>query len=169
VYGRGSTSVQTQTETLKPESKPVYKKSRKYFDKVYIDMDKLKKNILFCKYIKNNTNIPKLKTQNIDNDTKDVITDIINEKFNMKVYNQLNDHNKRVVNNFVKYFKYDIGVNDTDYNDEFNKQFQIIVGSYYSGNDSPEIKNQLKKYIRKAMSESLISTKEGLNLLYELN
>ena len=172
IHGRGFVSVQTQTQTqpqAQVETRPLYKKNRKYFDKVYIDMDKLKSNILFCKYIKNNTNIPRLKTQTIDNDTKDVITDIISDRFNIKVYNQLNDHNKQVVSNFVRYFKYDIGVDNSNENNEFNKQFQILIGSYYAGNDSPEVKNQLKRYIRKAMSESLITTKEGLNLLYELN
>ena len=132
-------------------------------------MDKLKNNVLFCKYIKNNTNIPRLKTQSINNDTKDVIDDIINERFNIKVYNQLNEHDKRIVANFTKYFKFDLGIDNSSENNEFNKQFLILIGSYYAGNDSPEVKNQLKRYIRKAMSESLISNKEGLNLLYELN
>ena len=54
-------------------------------------------------------------------------------------------------------------------NEEFNKKFQISLGRYYAGKDSPEIKNQLKRYIRRAMSESLINTKDGLNLLYELS
>jgi hypothetical protein len=169
IHGRGSVSTQTEPTPSSTQAKPLYKKSRKYFDKVYIDMDKLKSNVLFCKYIKNNTNIPRLKTQSINNDTKDVIDDIINERFNIKVYNQLNEHDKRIVANFTKYFKFDLGIDNSSENNEFNKQFQILIGSYYAGNDSPEVKNQLKRYIRKAMSESLISNKEGLNLLYELN
>lgn len=162
IYGRGM-SVETQTNSQTSR----YKKDRKYFDKIYIDLGKLKKNILFCKYIINNSNIPKLKTQTIDNDCKEVILDIIGDKFSERIYNRLDDKNKRIVRNFIRAFKFDLNVNDNE-DDEFNKQFQILLGSYYSGNDSPEIRTQLKRYVRQAIAENLISQKESLSLLYEL-
>ena len=163
-YGRG-----VEKDVKEPEKKDTkFKKSRKYYDKLYIDMDKLKKNILFCKYISSNTTIPKLKTQFIDNDTKDVINDIINEKYNKKVYAHLSDQNRRIVRNFVKAFKFDVEFDDNE-NDDFTKQFKILIGAYYSGNDSQEIKTKLKQYVRQAIVEDVITMKEGLNLLYELS
>jgi len=165
VYGRG-VSVETQTQ---PQKTSRYNKDRKYFDKIYIDLGKLKKNnILFCKYIINNSNIQKLKTQIVSNDVKDVIIDIIDNKYNAKVYKSLNDNDKRIIRNFVKAFKFDLEFDDED-NDKFNNQFQILLGSYYSGNDSPEVKTQLRSYVRRAIAENLVSHKDGLTLLYELS
>jgi hypothetical protein len=80
----------------------------------------------------------------------------------------LSDQNRRIVRNFVKAFKFDVEFDDNE-NDDFTKQFKILIGAYYSGNDSVEIKTKLKQYVRRAIVEDVITMKEGLNLLYELS
>ena len=37
-----------------------------------------------------------------------------------------------------------------------------MLGAYYSGNDSVEIKTKLKQYVRQAIVEDVITMKEGL-------
>ena len=62
----------TQAKSKTTDQTQKFKSYRAYYDKVYIDKKKLQQNILFCKYIHNNTNIPRLKSQTISNDLKDL-------------------------------------------------------------------------------------------------
>ena len=98
---------------------------------------------------------------------QDVVESIINDKFSNKLFNQLNTNDKLLIKTFIHIFKIDIPIDDKE-NKEFQTQFQIVLGEYEAGNNSTEIKTALKRYIRIALKNGLISQKEGLNYLYEL-
>jgi hypothetical protein len=174
IHGRGlnnSTEDEDEDEEsiIKPVTDKKYKSYRLYYNKIYIDLNKLKENILFCKYISNNTNIPKLKTQHISNDLKDLIDDVLNDRYNKKLYETLTDSDKTIFKMFNKMFKFKLDVPDATEETEFREKFKILVGSYYSGNNSEELKTELKKYVRLGVSQGLISQRDGFSLMFELN
>jgi hypothetical protein len=167
IKGGGKTDSLNDSET-KVQSKIKISDGRKYYDKVYIDMRRLVKNQLFCKYIKGNIMIPNLRTQNISNDLKDVIMNIINNKFNQKEYNLLTSKDKQIVKVFVKIFKYDLTIHD-DEDIKFSNDFNVLLGEYEAGNDNIEIKKSLKKFVKIAMIKKLITNREGMELLFDLS
>jgi hypothetical protein len=167
-YGRGLTEEELTSKPKITDQTQKYKTYRAYFDKVYVDKKKLAQNILFCKYIHNNTNIPRLKTQTISNDLRDLITDVLNENYHKKLYESLNGSDKKIFRTFNKCFKFDLELPDDNEDKEFKERFNILVGSYYSGNDSNELKTELKKYVRLAVAQGLISQTDALSLLVEL-
>jgi hypothetical protein len=147
-----------------------YKPYRKYYDKIYIDLNKLKKNILFCKYIQTSANITGLRTQTISDDLRDLISDTINEKYNKKVFSQLSTTDKIIFKKFIKAFKFShIEVPEDDDVQEFQKKLRVLVGSWYAGNDSPELRKELIKYVRQAIALGMISQQDAFSLLYELS
>ena len=92
----------------------------------------------------------------------------LNDKYNERLFTQLNPNDKRVFKRFVKGIKLDISIND-DTEKEFQKNYQILKGEFQSGNDSPEIKNALKKYILEGLAENKINKNECHFLLYQLS
>jgi len=134
-------------------------------EKFYIDVAKLQQNILSVKYAKNNATIPSLRPERITNDVKAVIKDIIDNHFNETLFQKLNETDKRVIKRFIKATKLPLDINDTD----FQKRFEILKGEFESGNNSPELKAQLRPFIIEAMKENLITKNDGLLLLYHLS
>ena len=51
---------------------------------------------------------------------------------------------------------------------EWNKQFDILIGEYDSGNDNLELKRKLKDYLYTAIKLNRISKSEGLELIMKL-
>ena len=45
----------------------------------------------------------------------------------------------------------------------------MLLGEYQSGNDSPQVKKELKKYIVEALQENKIPKSQAMLLLYELS
>ena len=159
IHGRGHTEHQTVS----------FKKNWKYYDRIYIDLDRLKNNVLFIKFINNNISLQKLKTQNISDDLRDMIMDTINDRYNKKLFNTLEDSDKRIFRFVAKAFKMRLDIPEDEVDVEFREKYKILIGSFLSGNDSPELKKELLKYIRIAIAESKIPQQEGFRLLYELS
>ena len=53
-------------------------------------------------------------------------------------------------------------------NDQFNDKFQILLGSYNAGNNSNELRSQLKQYIIQAMKLNMITRTTGQQMLLEM-
>ena len=106
--------------------------------------------------------------QQITQKTGELIKDILNNKYDERIFKLLSSEEKRVVRRFVKAVKLDIDTND-DEEKEFQRQFEIVRGEYMSGNDSPQIKAALKRYVLEALQENKISRNDGYNLLYSLS
>jgi len=141
---------------------------RFYLDKYYVDMKKLSSNILCVKYSLNDAFIPHLKVQKISTAAKEVIEDILEKKYNSKVFAMLSEMDKRCVKRFINACKLEIEV-DTNLDKEFQQTFEILMGEYQGGNDSPQVKKELKKYILEALQENKIPKSQAMLLLYELS
>ena len=137
-------------------------------DSYYIDLNKLDDNILCVKYAQNDSVLPHLKPQSITVKTKEMITDILNNKYDNRIFKLLSAEEKRDVKKFCKCVKIDVSINDPE-EDEYQRQFEIVRGEYMSGNDSPEIKATLKRYILEALRDNKIAKSDGYNLLYSLS
>jgi hypothetical protein len=159
IRGRGYTK--NEHKTVKPK--------RHYIgDTYYADMNKLAGNILCVKYASNDANLPKLKVQSITEKTKELIHDILSDKFDERIFKLLTPDDKRAVKRFVKAVKLDIDINDGD-EKEFQRQFEICRGEYMSGNNSPALKATLKKYVLEALQEAKIGRNDAYALLFELS
>jgi hypothetical protein len=56
-----------------------------------------------------------------------------------------------------------------DNNEDFQKQFQVMYGSFLAGNNNEDLIKQLKEYVKLAVHESIISKAEGNKMLHKLN
>jgi hypothetical protein len=63
------------------------------------------------RYLKTGGFVPTVKSQHISNDVKSVIEDIINDKFEKRLYEKLQPDEKRLVKRLVGALKIDIDVN----------------------------------------------------------
>ena len=171
IYGRGLQDDETVVErtSYKKPTVPTYKAHHRYFDKIYIDMNRLKNNQLFIKYIYNNVSLKQLPTMTISDDLKEIVMDTINNRYNKKIFNTLNDNDKRLFRLIVKAFKLKtVDIPEDAEQKEFREKYRVLVGSYLSGSDSPEIKKELLKYVRLGLAMKTIPTQEAYSLIYEL-
>jgi hypothetical protein len=162
IYGKGYTSSDE-------DEQPVRKNTvlKKVINGKYIDLNKLKNNILTVRYVKTGGFIPTVKSQHISNDVKSVIEDLISDKFEKRLFEKLQPDEKRLVKRLVAALKIDIDVN-TKEDDEYRKQFEIVLGEFQAGNTSPAIKNKLKQYVAESMQSGFLTRRECWQLLYEL-
>ena len=147
---------------------PVAQKRGYLSDKFYVDLKKLDNNILSVKYTKNNAGIPNFKVQDISNDVKDLVEDVICDRYDDRLFKKLGEKDRRIFQRFVRAVKIDLNVKDDD--DKLRQQrYEILVGEFQSGNNSPENKNELKKYIVEALAEGKISRSNAYLILYQLS
>jgi hypothetical protein len=136
--------------------------------KFYLEKDKLENNILALKYKSTRNTHPNLRLMRISNDVKEVIIDIIKGKYDERLFRKLKPLEKDIVNNVVMLCKLPIDL-DPNETKQFQKQYEILVGEYRSGNDNNEVKAKLKEYILYGLNLGKIRRSEALNLLYELS
>jgi hypothetical protein len=60
----------------------------------------------------------------------------------------------------------DIGVNHAD---NFQKEFEVMYGPFLAGNDSADLKKQIKEYIKIARHEAIISKETASKMLQKLS
>ena len=142
--------------------------NKKIINGKYLDMNKFKNNILCVRYVSTGGYIPQLKSQMISQATREVIEDILGDKFDERLYKKLTADERRIIKRFVKVFNIQVNVKDDD-DVEFNKQFEILRGEFLAGNDNPEIKDKLKKYVVEAVAEGKIPRHQGYSLLFQLS
>ena len=80
----------------------------------------------------------------------------------------MGDEDKRLVKRFAKCVKMSLDLDD-DLDKEFQKEYEILLGEYQSGNDSPEIKSKLKRFVVQAIQENLIPRHQAMMLLFQLS
>lgn len=154
-FGKGASEVlQTKTKKLH------------MMNKYFIDLNKLDEGLLVVKYTKSGGPHPRIKVQQLTRDSKETIRDILNNRFNPRVFEKMNADDKRVVTNFVKRCNLDVEV---PHDLEFEKNYEMLRGEYISGNDSPAVKNELRRYCLHGINEGLISKSSGMLLLYQLS
>ena len=151
---------------LQMQSKSI--QNRHYIGKFYIEKHKLKDNLLSVKYSKNEVPPSQLRPRSISTALRGLIEDVIADKYNERVYNMLEDDDKRLFKKFVKVLKLPIDTYD-DLDKEYQKNYELLKGQFMSGNNSPEIKSQLRKYIVEGMNEGKLNRSESMFLLYQLS
>jgi hypothetical protein len=136
--------------------------------KFTLDLDKLKRNILSVTYSSCRAVIPSLKKEHVSNDVKNMILDIIDEKYNANLFNKMKQDDQRIVSNFVRVLKIpDIDMSEFDAG--YQLHYEVLLGQLNSGQNNPTIKKELKEYILRAITEGLIPRSQGLTKLFELS
>ena len=128
----------------------------------------MKENILTIKYVKTGGYVPTVKSQHISNDTKEVILDLINNKFDNRLFDKLPEVDKRLIKRVIKVFSLDIDVKDMSV-EEYRKQFDVLLGQFKAGNNSPLIKNKLKEYVIESLESGFLTRRESWQILFELS
>jgi hypothetical protein len=141
--------------------------NKKIINGKYIDLNKLENNIICIRYCKTRALVPNVKVQHISNGVKEIIDDVINDKFEKRLYEKLDMNEKRLVKRIVDCFKLDIDTSSKD-EDEYQRQFDICLGEWKSGSTSPLLKNKLKQYITESMESGMLPRRECFKLLFEL-
>jgi hypothetical protein len=161
IVGRGYSS--------SDEEKPIRKNTvpKKIINGKYIDLNKLKINILTVRYVKTGGYIPTIKAQHISNDVKSVIEDIISNRFEKRLFDKLETNEKRLIKRLITALKIDIDISSKE-EDEYRRQFDILLGEMRAGNNNPDIKNKLKQYVVESMNSGMLTRREAFQLLYEL-
>ena len=168
ILGRGSP--QNTDSDSEDEEENKIDKSRMLLnnDKFGINLNKLRKNILHVFYVTSRASIPSLKREHISSDCRDVILDILSNKFNERLFNKLPNDDQRLVSTFVRVMKIkEIDMNHFD--TEYQNRYDILMGEINAGNDNPKIKQELKLYILRGMSENLIPKHQGQTMLFNLS
>ena len=135
--------------------------------KFYIDLGKLHNNILNVKYTSCRGSVPNIKAERISDDVKDVILDIIRNKYNSKLFDKLFTDDQRIIANLIKILRIPV-INMDVFNKKYQHEYEILLGQVNSGNTNEKVKLQLKKYILRGISENLIPRNQGLNQLLNL-
>jgi hypothetical protein len=140
---------------------------KKIINGKYIDLNKLKNNIICIRYCKTRALVPNVKVQHISNDIKEIINDIIEDKFEKRLYEKLNINDKRLVKRIVDSLKLDIDTSSKE-DEEYARQFDVVLGEWKSGNNNDMIKAKLKQYIMESMESGMLPRREAFKLLFEL-
>ena len=134
--------------------------------KFAIDVEKLKRNVLCVRYILGKT--VKLEIAMTDQ-TKQVVLELLCDKFNFDNYDQLAPNEKTVVahlNNMLNLVDPDLLPSPTD---EMYTRFNVMRGELMSGNDSMEIKRELKKLAFELHKLKKINGPQLRNIIFEVD
>mgnify|MGYP004311734525 FL=1 len=142
--------------------------NRHYIGNFYIEKNKLKDNLLSIKYSKNEAPHTQLRPRSISAALRGLIEDVIANNYNEKVYHMLEDDDKRTFKKIVKVLKLPIDTYD-DLDKKYQKNYELLKGQFLSGNNSPEVKAALRKYIVEGMNEGKLNRSESMFLLYQLS
>lgn len=148
------------SQKLKPTEKHI---NEKYF----IDHHKLDNNILEIRYNKNR-HLTGLKSQIIGNGVKKIVKDISTSgTIDTDDYHKLQHHEKHLVRHVMNMVDKGHLLNDDD--EEFNNQFQVLLGEKAAGNNSELLKQKLKQYIFHGINIGKLTKTAGYSLLFELS
>ena len=93
IIGRGMETYETPIEVRKKKSENM----RKVINGKYIDLNKLNNNIITIRYVSTGALIPTVKVQSISRDVRGIVEDIINDKFEKRLYEKLDMNEKRLI------------------------------------------------------------------------
>jgi hypothetical protein len=125
-----------------------------------LDMQKLRRNILSITYSSCRASIPSLKRENISNDVKNIITDIVQDKYNANLFNKMKPDDQRILSTFVRTMKIE-NIDMRKFDEAYQKNYEILLGQVSSGQNNPLVKRELKEYILRAITEGLIPKSRG--------
>ena len=153
------------------ETKPKYEQ----FGKFIIHTPQLHKNILNFKY-PSEGRVPNLPRMNIDDDTKDLIFNILETgKMSENQFNKLPQASQDHLIKAIKgagleniLFKGKSKVYPKDEKED-RERFNILKGEFDAGNDNPKLIKELRGLVIKFSNSGIIPKKQGLEFLNILN
>jgi len=153
------------------DSKPKYER----FGKFIIHTPQLEKNILNFKY-PSEGRVPNLPRMNIDDDTKDLIFNILETgKMSENQFNKLPQASQDHLIKAIKgagleniLFKGKCKVYTKDEKED-RERFNILKGEFDAGNDNPKLIKELRGLVIKFSNCGIIPKKQGLEFLNILN
>ena len=80
----------------------------------------------------------------------------------------LSDGDKRIIKRFCKATKQDIDFQDT-MDTEFQQRYEVLLGEFENGNNNPELKAELKRFVIEAIQENKIPRHQAYMILYQLS
>ena len=133
--------------------------------KFVLNLDRLRNNVLHVTYACSRASIPALKREHISSDARDVILDIVSDKYNEKLFNKLKSHDEqRLISTFVRTTKIP-NIEFSEFDRAFQDHFDILHGQITAGNTNIAIKQEYKQYVMRGISEGLIPRNHGMNLI----
>ena len=139
-------------------------------NKFMVNLDQLRhKRILNLKYVSTRQPHPHIKKQSVTEPVQQVLLDFIaNDTLDRKAYEDLHGKEKQFLYDFFSACHIDAGI-ESESQDEYIKQYDVLLGEWENGNNNPKILNKLKLYINDFVSQKRISLQEGLTMLQSLN
>ena len=127
------------------------------------------KNIVSLKYINTRQSNSKINKQLVSDDIKFLIIDFIKtNKLNKVLYEKMKTKDQDWIYDFFNAVHINVGI-QSNKNDEVMKQYEILIGEYESGNNSPAVTNKLKVYINDFVRQKRISLEQGLTMIAALS
>jgi hypothetical protein len=144
----------------------------KEFGRYIIHIPSLRKNVINIKY-KSGIIINDLPQVTVSKTFADMICDLLDEGILDKtLYNKLDEKEQTYFVHLSKRCEFDttigLGLKNTNKQDEEMAKFEIIKGEIIAGNNSPELMQELKRYVLKFLLDGRMSKKVGHDLLYEI-
>ena len=139
---------------------------KKIHSKYFIDRHKLNNNVLELRYNKNR-HLTNVKSQVIGHGVKKILNQIIDHDYiDTSDYHQITEHEQHLIRTILHMLDRSHLIGSA--NDQFNDKFQILLGSYNAGNNSEQLRSQLKQYIIQAMKLNMITRTTGQQMLLEM-
>ena len=84
-----------------------------------------------------------------------------------KEYHELTENEKHLIRTILNMLEKSHLIKNKD--EEFNEKFQILLGSYNAGNNSEQLRSQLRQYIIHAKRLNIIPANTANAMLLELS
>ena len=144
------------------------------FGKLAISIVNLRNHILRVKYLASTNYYPTLNGLSVSNDFVEVLEDLLESgKLNDRMYHKLSLPDKKLLQTLIEkaglYNQFKLKPVHLPEEEEERKRFEIVKGEYCAGNDSDQIKAELKRFLVKFILENRISKAEGNSLLFLLS
>jgi hypothetical protein len=136
-----------------------------------IDVNKLKNNELAIKYTKSKKIVTQIPLQHISDELKDIVMDVIEDKYNEKLFKQLKTTDKRLFRRVIKLLGLEKKIHlpaEDDEESAFQQRYEVLLGECSSGNSNKEVKQELKHYVLQALSEGLIKPNDAHQIIVSL-
>jgi hypothetical protein len=149
-----------------PWGEGLRKGEKKVNHKYFIDHNKLDNNILEVRYNRNR-HLTNIKSQYVGGAVKKIVKDISIGTLDTTDYHKLSGQEKHLVRQLLHMFDKGDLLKDDD--NAFEKEFQVLMGSWNAGNNSELLRKQLKQFILYGIKINKIPRNTGLNMLMELS
>ena len=138
------------------------------FGKYYISIPRLKKNILSVRTENKSTILSSM----ITDEVKHLLLDFKDTgKFGIGKYSNFKNNNKEIMDRLLKSSGMDdrlsIRIENTDLN-ELLERYELLRGGVLQGNDSAEVRKELKHVVLKLVQLGKLPMKQSHQLLLEL-